>query len=134
MAEISNIEKQIGEIEGKARVLSGYQLKFVALIAFSWSLFQLWYASPLPFLLGFGVLIDLPARSIHLGFALFLVFLAYPCFKKDREKKFNYFSFFLAFLGLLTTFYISFAYQGLVYRNGILLAPACAEWIGEEIN
>ena len=121
MAEISNIEKQIGEIEGKARVLSGYQLKFVALIAFSWSLFQLWYASPLPFLLGFGVLIDLPARSIHLGFALFLVFLAYPCFKKDREKKFNYFSFFLAFLGLLTTFYISFSYQGLVDRNGILL-------------
>ena len=35
MAKISNIEKQIGEIEGKARVLSGYQLKFVALIALS---------------------------------------------------------------------------------------------------
>ena len=50
----SKIEKQIGEIEGRARVLSDFQLKFVACIAFSWSLFQLWYASPLPFLFGFG--------------------------------------------------------------------------------
>ena len=121
MTNINNIEKQIGEIEGRARLLSGYQLKFVASIAFLWSLFQLWYASPLPFLLGFGVFIDLPARAIHLGFALFLVFLAYPCFKKDRTKKFNYFSLLLALLGLITTFYIFFSYKGLVDRNGILL-------------
>ena len=63
MAEISNIEKQIGEIEGKARILSGYQLKFVALIAFSWSLFQPWYASPLPFLFGFGILIGIQLKA-----------------------------------------------------------------------
>ena len=34
MTNINNIEKQIGEIEGRARLLSGYQLKFVASIAF----------------------------------------------------------------------------------------------------
>ena len=115
------IEKQIGEIEGRARVLSDFQLKFVAFIAFSWSLFQLWYASPLPFLLGFGVFIDLPARAIHLGFALFLVFLSYPFLKSNRFKKFNIFSVFLSLLGLTSTFYIFFDYHGLVDRNGILL-------------
>ena len=82
--DINKIDKQIGEIEGRARVLSGFQLKLVAFIAFSWSLFQLWYASPFPFFLGFGVFIDLPARALHLGFALFLVFLSYPLFKSNR--------------------------------------------------
>ena len=72
------LDKKVEQIEGKNRVLSGFQLKFVAFIAFLWSLFQLWHASPLPFTLGFGVFIDLPARAIHLGFALFIAFLAFP--------------------------------------------------------
>ena len=61
-------DKIVEETEGRARVLAGWQLKFVASIAFLWSLFQLWYASPLPFIFGFGVFIDVPARAIHLGF------------------------------------------------------------------
>ena len=46
--------------------------------ALAWSLFQLWFASPLPFMLRFGVFNDTEARSIHLAFALFLAFLAFP--------------------------------------------------------
>ncbi len=115
------IEKQIGEIEGKARILSGPQLKFVAFVAFFWSVFQLWHASPFPFLFGFGVFIDLPARAIHLGFALFLVFLTYPFLNKNKNKKFNIFSIALSLFGLFSTFYICFDYEGLVNRNGILL-------------
>ena len=70
------IDRKVDETEGRARVLTGWQLQLVALVAFIWSLFQLWYASPLPFIVGFGVLIDVPARAIHLGFALFLTFLS----------------------------------------------------------
>jgi hypothetical protein len=44
------------------------------LVALAWSLFQLWFASPIPFMLGFGVFNDTEARSIHLAFALFLAF------------------------------------------------------------
>ena len=46
-------DKISDETEGRARILFGWQLKFVAIIAFLWSLFQLWYASPLPFMVGF---------------------------------------------------------------------------------
>ena len=53
--EVDNI---VDETEGRARILFGWQLKLVAVVAFLWSLFQLWYASPLPFILGFGVFID----------------------------------------------------------------------------
>ena len=38
--------------------LKSWNLKLIALIAICWSLFQLWYASPLPFILDFGILID----------------------------------------------------------------------------
>jgi len=43
-----------------------------------WALFQLWYASPLPFQLRIGVFNATEARAIHLAFALFLVFTAFP--------------------------------------------------------
>ncbi len=52
--------------------------RLIIFTALAWSLFQLWFASPLPFIFGFGVFNDTEARSIHLAFALFLAFLAYP--------------------------------------------------------
>ena len=59
-------------------------MKIVSAIAIIWSLFQLWYASPFPFMLNFGMFKGLPARAIHLGFALTLAFLIYPI---SKEKK-----------------------------------------------
>ena len=47
-------------------------------VALAWSLFQLWIASPFPFMIGVGVFNDTEARSFHLAFALFLTFAAYP--------------------------------------------------------
>ena len=109
------------ETEGRARKLFGWQLKLVAFVAFIWSLFQLWYASPLPFIVGFGVFIDVPARAIHLGFGLFLVFLIFPFSKKNRSKRINILSFLLSIMAFFVTFYLFYNYEELVYRNGILL-------------
>ena len=114
-------DRKVDETEGRARVLTGWQLQLVALVAFIWSLFQLWYASPLPFIVGFGVLIDVPARAIHLGFALFLTFLSFPFLKRDRRKKFGLINFCLAIVAFFCTFYLFYNYEALVYRNGVLL-------------
>nr|WP_255722489.1 TRAP transporter permease [Ectothiorhodospira lacustris] len=46
--------------------------------ALAWSLFQIWIASPLPFWLDVFVVSETQARSIHLAFAVFLAFLAFP--------------------------------------------------------
>ncbi len=51
---------------------------FLTCVALSWSLFQLWIASPIPFVVGWGVFNDTESRSIHLGFAIFLAFAAFP--------------------------------------------------------
>ena len=115
------IDHKVDETEGRARVLTGWQLQLVALVAFIWSLFQLWYASPFPFIVGFGVLIDVPARAIHLGFALFLTFLSFPFLKRDRRKKFGLINFCLAIVAFFCTFYLFYNYEALVYRNGVLL-------------
>ena len=55
--------------------------RLITATAIVWSVFQLWIASPLPFVFGFGVFNDTEARSFHLAFALFLAFLAYPAAK-----------------------------------------------------
>ena len=55
----------------------------IALVALAWSLFQLWIASPFAYTLGFGIFDTTQSRSIHLAFAIFLAFLAFP---PERSK------------------------------------------------
>ena len=74
----SNIKDKIQEDLSPTKKLSGLHLKIVSSIAIIWTFFQLWYASPFPFWFDIGMFKGLPARAIHLGFALTLVFLIYP--------------------------------------------------------
>jgi len=54
--------------------------------ALVWSIFQVWIASPLPYVLQFGVFSSGEARPIHLAFALFLAYLAYPAFRSSPRR------------------------------------------------
>ena len=81
---LDNIKDKIQEDISPTKKLSGLHLKIVSYIAITWSLFQLWYASPFPFMFDFGMFKGLPARAIHLGFALLLAFLIFPITKKKR--------------------------------------------------
>ena len=112
------IDFKIKEDLSPTRNLTGFHLKIVAAIAIIWSLFQLWYASPFPFWFNFGMFKGLPARAIHLGFALLLAFLIFPY---SRNKKINFLDIFIAIVGTLCCLYIYFFYDQLVDRGGILL-------------
>ena len=112
--------KKHDEEGGSRRILKNWNLKFVGLLAITWSLFQLWYASPLPFILDFGKFIDVPARAIHLAFGMSICFLAYPILKSKRESSISLLDFIFAFISVITTFYIVIDYEGLIYRQGIL--------------
>jgi len=105
---------------GSRRNLQGWNLKLAAIVAISWSLFQLWYASPLPYILDFGKIIDVPARSLHLAFGIALCFLVYPTLRSKKKSKISILDFVLVFVSLVVTLYIFFDYEGLVYRQGIL--------------
>ena len=112
------IENKIKEDLSPTRNLKGFHLKLVAIIAITWSLFQLWYASPFPFWLNFGMFKGLPARAIHLGFALLLAFLIFPY---ARGKKVNFIDILIAIIGAVCCLYIYVFYDQLVDRGGILL-------------
>ena len=112
------IENKINEDLSPTRNLTGFHLKLVAIIAITWSLFQLWYASPFPFWLNFGMFKGLPARAIHLGFALLLAFLIFPY---ARGKKVNFIDILIAITGAICCLYIYVFYDQLVDRGGILL-------------
>ena len=88
----SKIESKIHEDLSPTRNLTGLHLKIVAAIAIIWSLFQLWYASPFPFMFDFGMFKGLPARAIHLGFALLLAFLIFPISRSKKNYNHRYFN------------------------------------------
>ena len=118
------IKSKINEDLSPTRNLTGVHLKVVAAIAIIWSLFQLWYASPFPFMFNFGMFKGLPARAIHLGFALCLAFLIYPI---SKGKKISFIDIIISFLGTFSCLYIYFFYDQLVERGGVLLSISISE-------
>ena len=122
--KISKIKNKIQEDLSPTKNLIGIHLKIVASIAILWSLFQLWYASPLPFWFNIGMFKGLPARAIHLGFALTLAFLIFPY---SRGKKINIIDILISIVGGLCCLYIYFFYDQLVDRGGILLKITIGE-------
>ena len=123
----TNIESKIHEDLSPTRNLTGLHLKIVLTIAIIWSLFQLWYASPFPFWFNIGMFKGLPARAIHLGFALLLAFLIFPF---SRSKKISIIDILISIIGVFCCLYIYFFYDQLVDRGGILLKIT----LGQNIN
>lgn len=72
------LDELVASSDTGARTPAGWVGTLILVVALCWSLFQLWIASPLPFLFNFGVLDSTETRSIHLAFALFLAYMAYP--------------------------------------------------------
>ncbi|MDA9091717.1 TRAP transporter permease [Pelagibacteraceae bacterium] len=114
----SNVKNRIYEDLSPTRNLTGIHLKIVSSIAIIWTLFQLWYASPFPFWFDIGMFKGLPARAIHLGFALTLVFLIYPF---SKGKKISIIDITISLIAAFCCLYIYFFYDQLIDRGGILL-------------
>jgi len=114
----SKIVDKIGEDLSPTRNLSGLHLKIVFGIAILWTFFQLWHASPFPFWFNIGMFKGLPARAIHLGFALTLTFLIFPV---ARGKKISIYDILISLVAAFCCLYIYIFYDDLVNRGGILL-------------
>jgi TRAP transporter 4TM/12TM fusion protein len=90
----------------------------LAICAAAWSVFQLWYASPLPFVLKWGIFNDTEARSIHLAFATYMAFIAYPAFKTSSRSTVPWGDWLLAIVGAFCAAYIYIFYVELSGRPG----------------
>ncbi|MGR5132480.1 TRAP transporter permease [Vibrio alfacsensis] len=103
-----------------ARLPTGIMEKLIASLALLWSLFQLWIASPLPFIVGFGVMNDTETRAIHLGFALLLAFLVFPAFKRSPRDRVPVFDIMLGLIACASSLYLFVMYEALAQRPGSL--------------
>jgi len=122
MNEEKNLKEEVKEIdfdeimakydrESAYRKLPGLPGRFIAVLAILFSLFHLYTAFA-------GVLPAQIQRSIHLTFALVLVYLLYPAKKDMPRNKLHWSDVCLAAIGAFVGLYISFNYEALIYRAG----------------
>jgi TRAP transporter 4TM/12TM fusion protein len=117
-AEI-DLEQLVAEADTGGRHAAGIAGRVLLWTAVAWSLFQLWYASPLSFILGFGILNDTKARAIHLGFALFLTYIAYPALRSSPRERVPLIDWVLAFAGAFAGSYLFLFHDALSQRPGL---------------
>ncbi len=108
------------EEEGVGRKPSGISRYVIPVIAVTWSLFQLSIAS-------FWILDSTFIRAIHLGFAMLIIFLNYPMFKKPRfgldflstKSRIPLIDFVLAITACVAALYIAIDHTGMIERVGM---------------
>jgi TRAP transporter 4TM/12TM fusion protein len=109
------------DLEQGGRHPPGWPSRIILTTALAWSLFQLWIASPLPFLFGrmIPILNDTETRSVHLAVALFLTFLAFPFSSKAKKTGIPLYDWLLAGIGAFCAGYHVLFYEQLASRPGL---------------
>ncbi len=113
-----DVQDMVAQADTGARSPNGLSGRILWLVPLFWSLFQLWYASPLPFALDFGVLNNTEARSLHLAFAMFLAYTAYPARKTSPRDRVPLLDWIFALTGSLAAGYLFLFYNQLADRAG----------------
>lgn len=151
----TSLQELVAATDSGGRRPIGGARYLIIITAMLWSLFQVYYASPLSFMLqGFlhriglnainVVIDDTRARYIHLAFAIFLAYLSYPAFKRSPRHYIPLIDWLLAIGGALLALYNLFFYNALITRVGapsmqdiiagciglIILLEACRRSIG----
>ena len=111
--------KMVEEEEGIGRRPEGFSKWVIPTIAVIWSLFQLSIASWL-------ILDSTYIRAIHLGFALLIVYLNYPFFKKPKfglkflsaTNRIPIFDYMIGITACVAALYIMLDYVGMSMRHG----------------
>ena len=113
----AELQELVAEADTGGRAAGGIPGKIIFAVAVAWSLFQLWYASPLPFEFGWAILNDTEARSLHLAVGMFLAFLCFPMLKQQKSRIPAY-DWLLALAGALAGGYFLLFYAELATRPG----------------
>ncbi len=119
----TDVQQLVKDTDFGGRSNAGFASVLMLALGLLWVLFQLWYASPLPFALRFAVFNDTEARSIHLALGLFLAFLAFPAGKRSPRDRVPAFDWLLAAAGAFAALYLIVFYRELALRPGNPTTP-----------
>ena len=114
----------VASVDTGARDPVGWQKMLVPGIAFVWSLFQLYVASPLPFIIaertGLNVVFNnTEIRAIHLGFALLLVAMAFPLLARSPRDRIPWYDWILGIAGAACCLYLVVFKDQIASRPGL---------------
>src|SRR5258706_791238 len=113
-----DLQQLVAESDTGGRKVAGAAGQLIFWTAVGWSLFQLWYASPFPFIFGVGILNDTEARSLHLAIGLFLGFLCYPALKRSSRTSVPWYDWVFAIAAAFAAAYFLLFYAELATRPG----------------
>ena len=108
----------VQEADLGGRMPSGVAARIIAWACLAWSLLQLWYASPLPFTFNVFNLNSTEMRSLHLGFGLFLAYLAFPFSKRSPRDRIPLHEWLLAAIAAFCGAYLFLFYREIAERPG----------------
>ncbi|GLQ36310.1 C4-dicarboxylate ABC transporter [Amylibacter marinus] len=112
------LQELVASTDAGARAPAGSVGMFLAIIAVVWSVFQVILASPLANYILPGDIIN-NSRQIHLAFAIFLAFMAYPALKSSPRDYIPIQDWVMAGLGAFIALYGFFFYQKIVDAGGL---------------
>ncbi|MEJ2121074.1 MAG: TRAP transporter permease [Alphaproteobacteria bacterium] len=127
----SSAEDIVAQVDTGARDPGGFAAGLMVWAAIAWSLFQLWIASPIPTAIGtidlgfvsFNlVLNDSITRPVHLAFAGFLAFLAFPALKRSPRNRIPVQDWVMALLIVVAAMYPAVMQSALASRVGAPIA------------
>jgi len=130
-APANDFNEMVAAADTGARNPAGATAKVLFGTALAWSLFQLWIASPLPFMFRLGVFNSTEARSIHLAFAIFLAFTSYPALARSPRDYIPIQDWIMAILGALSAAYLYIFYEQISERVG---APVMQDYVAAVIG
>jgi len=111
----------VAAVDTGARNLQSWSGWILASVALCWSLFQLWIASPFPYIFSdiIPLLNSTHTRSAHLGFAIFLAFVAFPALKSSSGKNIPLQDWIFGLVGTSCALYIAIFSDQLAIRPGL---------------
>ncbi|QYX56856.1 TRAP transporter permease [Roseovarius sp. SCSIO 43702] len=113
-----DLDDLIAENDLGARSPSGLTSRLIVLICLAWPIYQLYVTSPLPFILGIGLIDDTQQRAIHLAFAMFLGFMLFPAFARSPRRYIPLADWLLALLAAACCLYIIAFYHEILGNAG----------------
>jgi TRAP transporter 4TM/12TM fusion protein len=111
-AGVAEAERLVAEAEFGARQLTGWPFLLAGTIALTMTGFQLWTAAV-------GTLPGVLQRSVHLAFALALIFLFYPAVKTARGRTLPWYDLALAAVGVWAAAYVTIHHDEIIRRVGV---------------
>lgn len=123
---LSEADKLVADVDTGARNPAGWEGKLIPVICFTWAIYQLYIASPLPSVLSTALGVDFfqfignlsISRKVHLAFSLVLATLAFPLFKSSSRTSIPWYDWILLSLGVLAMLYMILMNSNIAERAG----------------